>query len=60
MCGVSAPASLGPASRRPMGRIGTAEEVAELAAFLASDHAGFCTGGDYLIDGGLSAGLAVR
>lgn len=44
----------------PMGRIGTAEEVAELAAFLASDRAGFCTGGDYLIDGGLRAGLAVR
>jgi NAD(P)-dependent dehydrogenase (short-subunit alcohol dehydrogenase family) len=44
----------------PMGRVGTAEEVAELAAFLASDRASFCTGGDYLIDGGLSAGLAVR
>jgi len=44
----------------PMGRIGTAEEVAELAAFLASDRASFCTGGDYLVDGGLRAGLAVR
>ena len=44
----------------PMGRIGTPEEVAELAAFLASDRASFCTGGDYLVDGGLKAGLAVR
>jgi len=44
----------------PLGRIGTPEEVAELAAFLASDKAGFCTGGDYLVDGGLLAGLAVQ
>jgi meso-butanediol dehydrogenase/(S,S)-butanediol dehydrogenase/diacetyl reductase len=43
----------------PLGRIGTAEEVAELAAFLVSDKAAFCTGGDYLIDGGLLARLAV-
>jgi len=44
----------------PLGRIGTPEEVAELAAFLASDRAGFCTGGDYLIDGGLLAGIGVQ
>lgn len=44
----------------PLGRIGTPEEVAELAAFLASDRASFCTGGDYVIDGGLKAGLAVK
>ena len=44
----------------PLGRIGTPEEVAELAAFLASDRAGFCTGGDYLVDGGLLAGIGVR
>jgi NAD(P)-dependent dehydrogenase (short-subunit alcohol dehydrogenase family) len=44
----------------PLGRIGTPEEVAELAAFLASDKAAFCTGGDYLIDGGLMAGVGVR
>jgi meso-butanediol dehydrogenase / (S,S)-butanediol dehydrogenase / diacetyl reductase len=43
----------------PLGRIGTPEEVAELAAFLVSDKAGFCTGGDYLVDGGLLAGLGV-
>jgi meso-butanediol dehydrogenase / (S,S)-butanediol dehydrogenase / diacetyl reductase len=44
----------------PLKRIGTPEEVAELAAFLASDKAGFCTGGDYLVDGGLLAGIGVQ
>ena len=44
----------------PIGRIGEPGEVAELVAFLASDRAGFITGADYLIDGGLKAGLAVR
>ncbi len=47
-------------SAHPMKRIGTPEEVAELAAFLLSDKAGFCTGGDYLIDGGLLAGIGVQ
>ena len=44
----------------PLGRIGTPEEVAELAAFLASDRAGFCTGSDYVVDGGLLAGIGVQ
>lgn len=43
----------------PIGRIGTIEEVAELVAFLASGRSGFCTGGDYPIDGGLRAQLGV-
>lgn len=44
----------------PIGRIGEPEEIAELIAYLASDRAGFVTGADFLIDGGLAAGLAVR
>ncbi|HTJ59336.1 MAG TPA: SDR family oxidoreductase [Devosiaceae bacterium] len=41
----------------PLGRIGEPEEVAELVAFLASEKAGFITGSDHRIDGGLTAGL---
>jgi meso-butanediol dehydrogenase / (S,S)-butanediol dehydrogenase / diacetyl reductase len=44
----------------PIGRIGEPEEVARLVAFLASDQAGFITGADYRIDGGLLAGLGVQ
>jgi NAD(P)-dependent dehydrogenase (short-subunit alcohol dehydrogenase family) len=44
----------------PLGRVGTPEEVAELAAFLASNRSSFCTGGDYLVDGGLLAGVGVK
>ena len=44
----------------PLGRIGTPEEVAELAAFLASDQSAFCTGADFLVDGGLLAQLGVQ
>jgi NAD(P)-dependent dehydrogenase (short-subunit alcohol dehydrogenase family) len=43
----------------PIGRIGEAEEVAELVAFLCSDRAGFITGQDYRIDGGLTAHIGV-
>ncbi|HUY81680.1 MAG TPA: SDR family oxidoreductase [Acidobacteriaceae bacterium] len=43
----------------PLGRIGTPDEIAELAAFLASDKASFCTGSDYVADGGLLAGIGV-
>ncbi|MBV6653877.1 MAG: SDR family oxidoreductase [Mameliella sp.] len=37
---------------QPIGRMGTPEEVANLALFLCSDAAGFITGTDYPIDGG--------
>lgn len=42
------------AARQPMGRIGTAEEVAELALYLASDLSSFTTGTIHIIDGGWS------
>jgi meso-butanediol dehydrogenase/(S,S)-butanediol dehydrogenase/diacetyl reductase len=44
----------------PIGRIAEPEEVAELAAFLASGKAGFITGSDHRIDGGFTAAIAVR
>ncbi|HEY3990514.1 MAG TPA: glucose 1-dehydrogenase [Acidobacteriaceae bacterium] len=37
----------------PLGRVGTVEDVAALAAFLASDEASYITGSTYVIDGGL-------
>ena len=39
-------------ARQPMGRIGTPEEVAVLAVYLASDESAFNTGQIYVIDGG--------
>ena len=41
--------------RIPAGRIGTAEDVAYGALFLASDESSFITGSDLLIDGGMTA-----
>ncbi len=41
-------------ARQPIGRIGSAEEVAALALYLASDEASFTTGAIHLIDGGWS------
>ncbi len=43
----------------PLGRVGTIEETSEMIAFLASERSGFCTGGDYLVDGGLSAYIGI-
>jgi len=40
--------------RQPMGRLGTAEEVAALALFLASDEASYITGQAHLVDGGMA------
>jgi 2-keto-3-deoxy-L-fuconate dehydrogenase len=40
--------------RQPMGRLGTAEEVAALAVYLASDEASYTTGHIHLADGGFA------
>jgi NAD(P)-dependent dehydrogenase (short-subunit alcohol dehydrogenase family) len=40
----------------PLGRVGTPEDVANCALFLASDEASFATGAVFTIDGGLTAG----
>jgi len=39
-------------ARQPMGRLGTAEEIASLAVYLASDESAFTTGVSHIIDGG--------
>ena len=39
-------------SRQPMGRLGTADEIAALAVYLASDESAFTTGVAHVIDGG--------
>jgi 2-keto-3-deoxy-L-fuconate dehydrogenase len=40
--------------RQPMGRLGTPQEVAALAVFLASDEASYITGQAHLVDGGMA------
>ncbi|MFT0545146.1 SDR family oxidoreductase [Allopusillimonas ginsengisoli] len=41
-------------ARQPIGRVGKADEIAALAAYLASDEAAFTTGTTHVIDGGWS------
>ena len=41
-------------SRHPMGRVATADEIAALVVYLASDESGFTTGQPHVIDGGWS------
>jgi 3alpha(or 20beta)-hydroxysteroid dehydrogenase len=43
-------------ARQPIPRMGTAEEVAFLALYLASDESSYCTGAQFVIDGGHLAG----
>jgi NAD(P)-dependent dehydrogenase (short-subunit alcohol dehydrogenase family) len=43
--------------RTPLGRVGRAEELAAVVAFLLSEEASFLTGVDVLVDGGVCAAL---
>ena len=43
------------AAATPSGRLGTAEEVANVIVFLASDEASFVTGAEFVVDGGHTA-----
>jgi len=43
-------------SKVPLERMGQPEEVSDLILFLASDASSYCSGGEFLIDGGMLAG----
>jgi NAD(P)-dependent dehydrogenase (short-subunit alcohol dehydrogenase family) len=52
---LDAAAQTGLVALHPIGRLGQAQEVANLVAFLCSDAASFMTGGYYLVDGAYTA-----
>jgi len=41
-------------ARQPLGRLGTAEEIAAMAVYLASDESAFTTGTNMVVDGGVT------
>ncbi|MFZ4861780.1 SDR family NAD(P)-dependent oxidoreductase [Sphingobacterium sp. Mn56C] len=55
LANLSAEAKQGLIAKHPIGRLGTAEEVANLVVYLSSEKSSFMTGGYYAIDGGYTA-----
>jgi NAD(P)-dependent dehydrogenase (short-subunit alcohol dehydrogenase family) len=47
---------LAESAKRPLGRVGTPEEIAQAALYLASDASSFVTGTALIVDGGGLAG----
>jgi len=43
------------AAGQPLQRLGTVDDVAEMALFLASDRSSYCTGQSFIVDGGVHA-----
>ena len=48
------------AGRLPLRRVGCPDEIAQLVLFLASDESLSCTGADYAVDAGGSAGKRTK
>ena len=44
-------------SRIPIGEVATADQVALMALFLASDDSNHSTGAEFVVDGGITAGM---
>ena len=40
----------------PLGRLGTTDDIAELVLYLSTDASSYCTGSEFVIDGGMTAG----
>jgi len=47
-------------AKRALGRPGTEAEIAEVACFLASNRSSYCTGADFLVDGGMLASTLAK
>ena len=43
-------------AKLPIPRVGTPEDIARMALFLASDESSYCTGSEFVVDGGMLAG----
>ena len=52
--GKSAPLRPVDHEQHPAGRVGRPEDIAEAVGFLVSDAAGFVTGAEFVIDGGMT------